>query len=94
MDLKKLLSQVDINVDWIGLREVREKSTYRVIRDGNPQANGAGTSHGIMVEVLTNGQFGYYATNDMSISGVQNAVFNSLEAIMASETSVSKKPFA
>ena len=34
------------------MREVREKGTYRVIRDGNPQANGSGTSHGIMVEVL------------------------------------------
>ena len=50
MDLKKILSQVNIKVDWIGLREVREKKTYRVIRDGNPQINSAETSHGIMVE--------------------------------------------
>ena len=85
MDLKKLLSQVDINADWIGLREVREKGTYRVIRDGNPQVNGAGTSHGIMVEVLANGQFGYYATNDMSISGIQNAATKAkAQAIQAS----------
>ncbi|MBT5078935.1 MAG: TldD/PmbA family protein, partial [Candidatus Marinimicrobia bacterium] len=89
MDLKKLLSQINISADWIGLREVREKGTYRVIRDGNPQANGAGTSHGIMVEVLANGQFGYYATNDMSISGIQNAAAKAkAQAIHASEYSL------
>ena len=73
MDLNKLLSQINIDADWIGLREVQEKGTYRVIRDGNPQANGTETSHGIMVEILSKGQFGYYATNDMSILGIQNA---------------------
>ena len=89
MDLKKLLSQVNINADWIGLREVHEKGTYRVIRDGNPQANGAGTSHGIMVEVLANGQFGYYATNDISISGVQNAATKAkVQAEKASQFSI------
>ena len=89
MNLKKLLSQINIDVDWIGLREVREKETYRVIRDGNPQANGAGTSHGIMVEVLSNGQFGYYATNDMSLSGVKNAASKAkIQAERASQYSI------
>ncbi len=73
MDLKKLLTKINVNADWIGLREVFEKTTYRVIRDKNPQANSSDTSHGIMIEVLKNGQFGYYATNDMSLSGVQSA---------------------
>ena len=89
MELKKLLSEINIDADWIGLREVREKGTYRVIRDGNPQANGAGTSHGIMVEVLAKGQFGYYATNDMSLSGVQNAAAKAKDqAIRASKYSL------
>ena len=30
MDLKKLLSQINIDADWIGLREVREKETCKL----------------------------------------------------------------
>ncbi len=74
MHVKELISKIDVSADWIGLREVKEKSTYRVIRDGHPQTNGSDTSHGIMVEVLENGQFGYYATNDRSVESINNAV--------------------
>ena len=89
MDLNKLLSQINIDADWIGLREVHEKGTYRVIRDGNPQANGAGTSHGIMVEILSKGQFGYKDTNDKSLSGVQNAAIKAkAQAEKASQFSI------
>jgi len=62
IDLKDMLSSIDVAADWIGLREVYEASTYRIIRDGHPQSNGRNKSHGIMVEVLVDGQFGYYGT--------------------------------
>ena len=58
MNLKKILDKISINADWIGLREVKEVATYRVIRDNNPASNHRDQSHGIMVEVLKNGQFG------------------------------------
>ena len=79
MSLYKLLEQIKLDADWIGLREVKEKSTYRVIRDGNPQENTSHISHGIMVEVLIDGQFGYYATNDLSVRAIQNAAFQAKE---------------
>ena len=72
-DLKSLLNNLDISAEWIGLREVKETKTYRSIRDLNPQSNTSVDTHGIMVEVLCNGQFGYAATNDMTLSGVNNA---------------------
>ena len=50
------------DVEWIGLREVRETLTERVIRDGKPESNESFTSHGVMAEVLVNGQIGYAAT--------------------------------
>ena len=66
IDIKQLLSAVDVPAQWVGLREVYEAHTPRMIRDGVPVANGRASTHGIMVEVLVNGQFGYYGTPDMS----------------------------
>ena len=51
INLHDALNKIDIPVDWIGLREVKERTTYRVIRDGNPQANMQNFSQGIMIEV-------------------------------------------
>ena len=33
IDLKKALDNINIKADWIGLREVKETTTYRIIRD-------------------------------------------------------------
>ncbi|MEE8437850.1 MAG: TldD/PmbA family protein, partial [Candidatus Neomarinimicrobiota bacterium] len=70
IDLKNMLSSIDVPADWVGLREVYEASTYRIIRDGHPQTNGRSKSHGIMVEVLIDGQFGYYGTSRLDNSGI------------------------
>ena len=35
-DIKKLLSAIDLPIDWVGLREVYEAHTPRMIRDGFP----------------------------------------------------------
>ena len=45
MDLKKILDQININADWIGLREVKETTTYRIIRDLNPESNNTSLDH-------------------------------------------------
>ncbi len=73
-NLEKALLHLDLpQVDWIGLREVREKTTHRMIRDGKPYLNETTLSHGVMVEVLVNGQFGYAATSRLDSEGVRNA---------------------
>ena len=73
LNLHKALAAIDINADWVGLREVKETTTYRVIRDGNPQANSRYTDHGMMIEVLADGQFGYYGCNNLKHANIQNA---------------------
>ena len=78
-DLNAILNSIDISADWVGLREVCENKTFRYIRDMNPQSNTRSSSHGIMVEVLSNGQFGYSATSDMSDSGINKAAKSALE---------------
>jgi predicted Zn-dependent protease len=50
------------DVEWAGFREVREVTTLRSVRDGKPQTNETHITHGVMVEVLVQGQFGYAAT--------------------------------
>ena len=73
INIKDLLSAVDVPADWVGIREVYEAHTPRLIRDGVPVANGRFASHGLMVEVLADGQFGYYGTPDLTPEGVSRA---------------------
>ena len=89
INLKKALDNLNIKADWIGLREVKESTTYRIIRDLNPESNNITTDHGIMVEVLVNGQFGYYAINDISYDSINFAAQNAYtQALNASKYSL------
>ena len=51
-NLREMLSAVNVPADWVGIREVYEAQTPRMIRDGVPVANGRYATHGIMVEIL------------------------------------------
>ena len=73
VNLDKLLNAVDISADWIGIRHVYEAHTPRMIRDGIPVMNGRTYTEGVMVEVLADGQFGYYGTPDISSRGIAKA---------------------
>ncbi len=73
-NLKQALENLDLtNADWVGFREVRETLTERRIRDGKPQSNDASTTHGVMVEVLAQGQFGYAATTRTDLESLREA---------------------
>ena len=73
LNLQSLLAAVDVPADWVGIREVIETHSPRVVRDGVPDVNGCFTTHGLMVEVLTDGQFGYYGTPNMTNIGISEA---------------------
>jgi predicted Zn-dependent protease len=64
-ELKKALTAINLPVDWIGIRAVRETNTTRYVRDAMPQANGKSFSMGAMVEVMVKGCLGYAATNSL-----------------------------
>jgi predicted Zn-dependent protease len=94
-DPKQALEAIDLSdkqeVEWLGLREVRETNTSRYTRDGKPQSNSRSNTHGVMVEVLANGQFGYASTNCLDRSGIQAAAERACQqAIAASKRSVHK----
>ena len=67
------LDQIDLPADWIGIRAVRETSSWRAVRDGHPQQNESGLNQGAMIEVLAQGQFGYSATNRLTKEALQAA---------------------
>ena len=73
LDLQRLLAAVDVPADWVGIREVTETHSPRVVRDGVPEVNGYFTTQGLMVEVLADGQFGYYGTPNMTDVGISDA---------------------
>ena len=80
MNLTNIINRLDLNADWVGLREYKENTTYHMIRDKNPLANGASIDHGVMVEVLKDGQFGYSGTSDLSFNGINKASRMALES--------------
>ena len=80
MNLKDVINRLDINADWVGLREYKENTTFHVIRDKNPLANETEIDHGVMVEVLKNGQFGYSGTSDFSFDGINKAANMALDS--------------
>jgi predicted Zn-dependent protease len=71
--LTAALASISVPADWVGLREVKEINTTCYVRDGKPQSNGKSYSHGVMVEVLVDHQFGYGSTADVSVAGIQRA---------------------
>ena len=73
INLHKALNNINIPADWIGIRQVKETTTYRVIRDGNPEQNSIDLDQGIMIEVLANGQFGYYGTHSLDYDSINAA---------------------
>ena len=88
INLNDILSKIDIPADWLSLREVKETTTYRVIRDGNPQGNMQKFSRGIMIEVLADGQFGYYGSRNLDVQSIQNGA----EKALCQARAASKNP--
>ena len=71
-DPKTALEQINLPLaTWIGLREVKETNITRYVRDRIPQSNGRSRSHGVMIEVLVDGQFGYASTNRLDLANMQ-----------------------
>jgi predicted Zn-dependent protease len=71
--LDRILPDLEIQADWIGLRWVKETEHSRYMRDGFPRSNGHTVNQGLMVEVIVNGQMGYGATNALTIEGIRAA---------------------
>ncbi len=75
-------------VEWAGLRHSAETTTQRVVRNDLPEKNDSCLEEGAMCEVLVDGHFGYAATADLSLAGLQLAFDRAIATTRA--TSVHK----
>jgi predicted Zn-dependent protease len=81
--LARVLEDLPVQADWIGIRLVQETATTRSVRDGQPHRNHSIINWGAMVEVLVNGQMGYGATNLLTPAGLQIAATAAVQQAMA-----------
>jgi predicted Zn-dependent protease len=72
-ELTSALNQIKTEADWVGLRQVTEKTSFRIVRDEKPERNVSAIDQGVMVEVLVDGHFGYAGTSDLTPTGLQRA---------------------
>ena len=61
------------SAQWAGLRFSSETTTMRAVRNDQPERNESSLEEGAMCEVLVDGHFGYAATADLSLAGLQRA---------------------
>lgn len=73
VQLEKELQNISGYGDWVGLKSVTEKTSWRTVRDEKPHRSHTEVDTGIMVEVLIDGHFGYAGTSDTSSEGIRRA---------------------
>jgi predicted Zn-dependent protease len=72
-DLKRRLDTLNPKADWLGLREIKENVKHHVALNGKYEKHATNLDHGLMVEVLVDGQFAYCGTADLSDGALQVA---------------------
>lgn len=72
-NLLQRLNKIHHQVDWLGIREVKETTRNYVARNGKMEQSTTTIDHGYMVEVLLNGQFAYCAAAHHTDEALQQA---------------------
>lgn len=72
-DVRRLLDAASAAVpeaQWLGLRRRKGVETYYLARDGELEQTISASDDGVMIEAYYDGQFGYAATQDLSLAGM------------------------
>jgi len=85
-DTKSSLQAIGKPVQWAGLRHSSETTTQRVVRNDLPERNQSSLEEGAMCEVLVAGHFGYAATADLSLAGLQRAFDRAIATTIATSS--------
>ncbi len=90
MNIQQYLTDLVLpsEVEWIALREIHETVRSLTARNGRSESIATQMNHGVMVEVLVNGQFAYAATNTLTFSAIQAAAEKAV--LLARQASVYK----
>lgn len=92
MNLKEILNSLsDLKVEYISLREVKSRSLSMNVRNEVFEGLSTSEDHGLMIEVMMNGQFAYGATNSFELSEIKKCAEKAKAAALeASRFSLSK----
>ncbi len=92
MLLKEILNSLsDLKVEYLSLREVKSRSLSMNVRNEVFEGLNTSEDHGLMIEVMMNGQFAYGATNSFELSEIRSCAEKAkLAAIEASRFSLAK----
>lgn len=92
MKLKEILHSLsDLKAEYISLREVKSRSLSMNVRNEVFEGLSTSEDHGLMIEVMMNGQFAYGATNSFELSEIRKCAEKAKDAaIEASRFSLSK----
>lgn len=83
-NLKQLLSSLNIQADYISLRSVHNKSVSISVRNEILEGVASSEDHGLMIEVMIDGQIAYGATNSFDLSEVKRCALKTKQtALMA-----------
>ncbi|MBY0416295.1 MAG: TldD/PmbA family protein [Bdellovibrionales bacterium] len=90
MKLKEILNSLhDIKADYMSLREVRTRTVSMSVRNEILEGLSSQEDHGLMVEVMVNGQFAYGATNSFEPSEIRKCAESAFkQATLASRYSL------
>lgn len=92
MKLKEILNNLsDLGAEYISLREVHTKKLTMSVRNEIFEGLNTSEDHGLMVEVMMNGQFAYGATNSFSQEDIRECALKAKNAaVEASRFSLAK----
>lgn len=92
MNLKEILNSLsDLKAEYISLREVKSRALSMNVRNEVFEGLSTSEDHGLMIEVMMNGQFAYGATNSFELEEIKKCAQKAKEAaIEASRFSLSK----
>ncbi len=82
MNLKQLLNTLNIEADYISLREVKTKTAGISVRNEVLEGVTSSVDHGLMVEVMVGGQLAYAATNSFEPSDIKRAALKAFESAL------------
>ena len=72
-NLLQRLNKIQHQVDWLGIREVKETTKNYIARNGKVEKSTTSIDHGFMVEVLLNGHFAYCAAASITDEALRQA---------------------
>lgn len=89
--MKKILQNLDMTADYISLREVKTKSISLSVRNEIFENLESREDHGVMIEVMMNGQFAYSGTQSFDPDEILRCARQAKEeALRGSEFSLAK----